>query len=100
MQASGNGFIPPCASRCARCWSRPLKPRLRQLKRRQRAVSCKRTGSHNRTKATHRLASLHRKVANQRADTMHRFTSRLAKTKSVVVIEDLNVAGMLKNQHL
>jgi putative transposase len=31
---------------------------------------------------------------------LHQLTSRLAKTKSVVVIEDLNVAGMLKNHHL
>ena len=37
---------------------------------------------------------------NQRAHTLHQFTSRLAKTKSVVVIEDLNVSGMLKNHHL
>jgi putative transposase len=43
---------------------------------------------------------LHRHVANQRADTLHQLTSRLAKTKSVVVIEALNVAGMLKNHHL
>jgi putative transposase len=31
---------------------------------------------------------------------VHHLTSRLAKTKSVVVIENLNVSGMLKNQHL
>jgi IS605 OrfB family transposase len=39
-------------------------------------------------------------VANQRANTLHQFTSRLAKTKAVVVIEDLNVSGLLKNHHL
>jgi putative transposase len=39
-------------------------------------------------------------VANQRANTLQQFTSRLAKTKAVVVIEDLNVSGMLKNHHL
>jgi putative transposase len=47
-----------------------------------------------------RLGKLHRTVANQRANTLHQLTSRLAKTKSVVVIEDLNVYGMLKNHHL
>jgi len=46
------------------------------------------------------LACLHRKVAHQRANTLHQFSSRLAKTKAVVVIEDLNVSGMLKNHHL
>jgi len=77
-----------------------LKRRLRTIKRCQRAVSRKPKGSHNRRKAAQRLGKLHRTVADQRADTLHRLTSRLAKTKSVVVIEDLNVAGMLKDHHL
>jgi len=79
---------------------RHLKQRLRKIKRCQRTVSRRRKGSCNRRKAVRRLARLHRTVANQRANTLHQFTSRLAKTKSVVVIEDLNVAGMLKNHHL
>jgi putative transposase len=79
---------------------RHLKQRLRKIKRCQRAVSRKQRGSRNRWKAACKLAMLHRKVANQRANTLHRFTSRLAKTKAVVVIEDLNVSGMLKNHHL
>jgi putative transposase len=79
---------------------RHLKQRLRKIKRMQRAVSRKQKGSHNRREAVRRLARLHRTVANQRANTLQQLTSRLAKTKSVVVIEDLNVAGMLKHQHL
>jgi putative transposase len=39
-------------------------------------------------------------VRNQRRNTLHQVTTRLAKTKSVLVIEDLHVAGMLKNHHL
>jgi putative transposase len=79
---------------------RHLRSCLTKLKRLQRAVSRKQKGSHNRRKATQRLGKLYRTVANQRANTLHQFTSQLAKTKSVVVIEDLNVAGMLKNHHL
>ena len=79
---------------------RHLKRRLKQLKRLQRAVARKRKGSHNRKKAAGRLGRLHRKIAHQRANTLHQLTSRLAKTKSVVVIENLNVSGMLKNHHL
>jgi putative transposase len=80
-----------------------LRSRLKKLKRFQRfqrAVSRKRKGSCNRITAVVRLAALHRTVANQRANTLHQFTSRLAKTKAVVVIEVLNVSGMLKNHHL
>jgi len=79
---------------------RHLRSCLKKLKRLQRAVSRKQKGSGNRKKAVSRLATLHRSVANQRANTLHQFTSRLAKTKAVVVIEDLHVAGMLKNHHL
>lgn len=79
---------------------RHLKTRLRKLKRLQRSVSRKIKGSQNRKKAIKRLAKQHRRVANLRADTLHQLTSRLAKTKSVVVIEDLNVSGMLRNHHL
>jgi putative transposase len=77
-----------------------LRACLKKLKRLQRAVSRKPKGSRNRKKAAQRLGKLHRAVANQRTNTLHHFTSRLAKTKSVVVIEDLNVSGMLKNHHL
>jgi len=79
---------------------RHLKQRLKKLQRLHRSVSRKRTGSRNRTKAICTLAVLYRTVAHQRANTWHHFTSRLAKTTSVVVIADLHVAGMLKNPQL
>src|SRR5262249_51822728 len=57
-------------------------------------------GSQNRKKTARSLGKQQRKVANQRARTLHQITTRLAKTKSVVVLGDLNVSGMLRNQHL
>jgi putative transposase len=79
---------------------KPLKRRMKKIKRLQRTVSRKQKGSKNRKKAARTLAKQYRKAANQRADTLHQATTRLAKTKSVIVIEDLNVAGMLRNHHL
>jgi putative transposase len=79
---------------------RHLKRRLKKLKRLQRVVSRRQKGSKNRKKAVRRLAKLHRQIKNQRRNTLHQVTTRLAKTKSVLVIEDLNVGGMLKNHHL
>ncbi|HEU5367678.1 MAG TPA: RNA-guided endonuclease TnpB family protein [Ktedonobacterales bacterium] len=79
---------------------RHLKRRLKKLKRLHRAVSCKVKGSQNRKKAALRLGKLYRKVAHQRQNTLHQLTASLAKTKSVIVIENLHVAGMLKNHHL
>ena len=79
---------------------RHLKRRLKKLKRLQRVVSRRQKGGKNRKKAVRKLAKLHRQIKNQRSNTLHQVTTRLAKTKSVLVIEDLNVAGMLKNHHL
>jgi putative transposase len=79
---------------------RHLKQRLKKIKRFHRAVSRKVKGSKKRRKAANRLAKLYRTVSNQRANTVHHLTTQLAKTKQVIVIEDLYVAGMLKNHHL
>jgi putative transposase len=79
---------------------RHLKRCLKKLKRLQRVVSRRQKGSKNRKKAVRKLAKLHRQIKQQRHHTLHQVTTRLAKTKSVLVIEDLNVSGMLKNHHL
>jgi len=78
----------------------PLKRRLKKLKRLHRAVTRKPKGSHNRRKAARTLGTAYRKVSNQRANTLQQVTTRLATTKAVIVVEDLQVAGMRKNQHL
>jgi putative transposase len=79
---------------------RHLKRRLKKLKRLQRVVSRRQKGGKNRKKAVRKLARQHRQIKHQRRNTLHQVTTRLAKTKSVLVIEDLHVAGMLKNHHL
>ena len=79
---------------------KPLRRRLKQVKRLHRAVSRKQKGSNNRKKAAQKLGKQYRRVAHQRANTLHQVTTRLAKTKAVIVIEDLHVAGMLKNHSL
>jgi putative transposase len=79
---------------------RHLKRRLKKLKRMQRVVSRRKKGGQNRKKAVRRLAKFHRQIKHQRSNTLHQVTTRLAKTKSVLVIEDLNVSGMLQNHHL
>ena len=57
-------------------------------------------GSNNWKKAQIRIAKLHAKIANIRKDTLHKLTTYLAKNHSQIVIEDLNVSGMLKNGKL
>ncbi len=76
---------------------RRAKKKLASL---NRSVSRKVKGSNNRKKAIKRLAKAHYQVACIRNDATHKLTSYLAKNHSCVVIEDLNVSGMLKNHRL
>nr|WP_216368949.1 RNA-guided endonuclease TnpB family protein [Dictyobacter arantiisoli] len=84
-----------------------LRSNLKKLRRASRQHSRKQKGSKNRAKATRKLARLHVHIANIRKDALHKATSQLVmKTKSpdvrpaVIVLEDLNVSGMLKNGRL
>jgi putative transposase len=43
---------------------------------------------------------LHARIADRRADHLHKLTTELASTYAVLGMEDLNVAGMLGNHHL
>ncbi len=73
---------------------------LRLLRRRQKALSRKQKGSNNQAKARLHVARAHRRVRNQRCDFLNKLSSLLAKTKQEIVIEDLHVAGMIRNHKL
>ena len=48
-----------------------------------------------------KIQQIHRRLANIRTNYLHQTTTRIVKTKPYrVVIEDLNVKGMMKNKHL
>lgn len=79
---------------------RALKRHERKLKRLQRSLSRKKKGSKNRGKARLKVAKLHFRITNIRKDALHKATTWLAKTKSVIGVENLNVSGMMKNRHL
>lgn len=73
---------------------------LARQRRLARSLARKRRGSKNRSKAKGRLAKLHARIANVRLDATHKLTSRLVNEFGTVVIEDLNVSGMMKNRRL
>lgn len=77
-----------------------LRRNERKLARLQRSLSRKKKGSRNRNKARQKVVKIHNRIASIRDDAIQKITTQLAKTKSVVVIEDLNVSGMMKNHKL
>ena len=79
---------------------RYLKKSERKLKKAQQALSRKIKGSNRRAKAAAKVARIHARVANQRLDGLHKLTTWLTEKHSDISIEDLHVAGMVKNHHL
>ncbi len=78
-----------------------LRKNLTKLARLGRQHARKKKGSKNRKKAAHKLARMHARIANIRSDALHQATNAIAKTKpSIIVLEDLNVKGMMKNRKL
>jgi putative transposase len=73
------------------------------IKRQQRLAKSlvrKQKGSRNRRDAAARLARHHQHAANVRRHFLHRVSNELVKTHDRLVIEDLNVSGMLANHRL
>jgi putative transposase len=77
---------------------RNLGAALKRLAHAQRTVSRRKKGSKNREKAKARVARIHRKVRRQRDHFLHVQSARLAKNHGVVVLEKLNVAGMIRGR--
>lgn len=74
----------------------------KRLARVQRELSRRQKGSKNRTKTKRKVARLHYRIACIRQHDIHEATTYLtAKVKpSAIVVEDLNVTGMMQNRHL
>ena len=77
-----------------------LDARLKALRKAQKALSRKTMGSARRGKAKEHVARLHARIADARIDAINKATTMIAQTYTTVCIEDLNVAGMMKNHHL
>jgi putative transposase len=79
---------------------RHLERKAGNLARYQRRLARCRNGSANRARAKAKVARAHRKVRNARRDFLHRASTRLVRENDVIVVEELNVSGMVRNRHL
>ena len=79
---------------------KPLRKLQRKVKRLNRALSRKEDGSKNRDKAQRKLARTHYRIACQREDALQKATTAIADKYQCVVVEDLNVRGMMQNHAL
>ena len=105
LAVCSNGVVIQNINKTARV--KKLEKRLRRL---QRSVSRKyeqnKEGSRfvktsNIIKQEKEIRLLHRKLTNIRTNHLHQATSKIVKTKpSTIVMETLNIKGMMKNKHL
>ncbi len=66
----------------------------------QRNLSRKEKGSANRRKAKAKVAKLHQKIQHHRDEFLHQVSKKLVDSADLIVFENLNISGMLKNHHL
>lgn len=81
---------------------RPLREAQSKLKRIQRELSRRKKGGSNWHKTKAQLATQHARVADIRQHVLHNISHDLVinKRPGTIVIEDLNVSGMVKNHCL
>ena len=74
----------------------------KQLARSQRRFSRQKKESNRREQTRQKISKIHYRISCIRSDSIHKATTEIAKTKqlSLVVLEDLNVNGMVKNHKL
>ncbi|MFJ5717004.1 RNA-guided endonuclease TnpB family protein [Neobacillus sp. NPDC093127] len=77
-----------------------LKTELKKLAKLQRQLKNKKIGSSNYKKLQQKISKLHLHIANMRKDFLHQESRKLVNENQVIVLEDLNVKGMIKNKRL
>jgi putative transposase len=72
----------------------------KRLKKLQRKLSRKVKGSNKYLKLQRRVAKLHEKIVNQRNDFLHKLSKRIIGDSQAVIVESLNVKGLMQNGKL
>jgi putative transposase len=72
----------------------------KRLRFRQRVLCRRVKNSNGRKDARILVAKAHKKVSNQRNDSLHKIANHYITNYGVIYIEDLNISGMMKNHHL
>ena len=80
--------------------SKSLRLNLQRLRRANKELSRRKKKSANWLKTKAKLAKLHSRISNLRKDCLHKATTDIVRSAGVIVLEDLNVSGMMANGKL
>ena len=79
---------------------RHIKKHEKNKKRKQKKLSRKQLGSKSRQKAKKLVARVHARISNSRQDFLHKLSRKLTNESKVIVVENLNVKGLVRNHKL
>jgi putative transposase len=77
-----------------------LRSELTKLKRLNRELARRKEGSQRWLQTKSKLARFHKRIADKRQDYLHKITTRIATTYSIIGVEDLHITGMVRNRRL
>lgn len=80
--------------------NQPLKRQLKKLAKLQKRFARQKKGSNRRSITKRKIARLHFFITEKRKAVLHGLTDYLTRSYGRIVIEDLNVSGMVKNRKL
>jgi putative transposase len=80
--------------------NRYTKTYAKKLKEHQQHLSRKTKGSNRYQKQKLKVATIYKKITNSRLDNLHKVSTELIKKYDLIILEDLNIKGMIKNNKL
>ncbi|WP_017663694.1 RNA-guided endonuclease InsQ/TnpB family protein [Baaleninema simplex] len=72
----------------------------RKLRKLQRKLARQQKDSKRRNKTRIQIAKLHNQIADTRQDFLHKLSTKVVSENQTIILEDLNVSGMVKNRKL
>jgi putative transposase len=72
----------------------------RRIRKHQKRLARSKNGSNRRDRTRVQIAKLHNQIADTRKDFLHKLSTKVVSENQTIVLEDLNVSGMVKNSKL
>ena len=79
---------------------KPLRKRIKKYRKLSKSLSKKTKGSKRYEKARLKIAKFHAKLKDTRNYFLHKLSTEIIRENQTIVLEDLNVSGMVKNRKL
>ena len=97
MSNGEKAYSPVVAARGKSQTYRTIDCKIRKL---QKKLARQQKGSNRRNITRLQIARLHNEITDLRKDFLHKLSTRIVSENQTIVLEDLNVSGMVKNRKL